>query len=121
MSPNLCKGQNGSGRFNLFFLQLQGMTREEYAEKIHKVKTQFEAEVVRPVEAVTLGLNKDTVYWQKGLLSTPPVSRFTHRLQHSCIPQGLCCHRKLIIIVICTALSPAIEAHKHAFGALIVR
>lgn len=52
---------------------MQKMTREEYTEMIHKIKAQFEAEVVRPVEAVMLGLNRDTVYWQKGLLSTPPV------------------------------------------------
>ena len=50
------------------------MSKQEYKEKMQKIKAQFEAEVVRPVEAVILGLNKDTVYWQKGLLSTPPVS-----------------------------------------------
>ena len=35
---------------------------------------ELEAKVVRPVEATLLGLQKDTVYWQRGLLASPAVS-----------------------------------------------
>lgn len=48
---------------------------QDHREVVKKVKASFEGTVVRPVEAVLLGLQKDTVYWQKGLLSSPPVSQ----------------------------------------------
>ena len=35
---------------------------------------ELEAKVVRPVEATLLGLQKDTVYWQRGLLASPTVT-----------------------------------------------
>ena len=52
----------------------QGDHAQVHDTKLKGIKVAFEGKVVRPVEAVSLGLQKDTVYWQKGLLSSPPVS-----------------------------------------------
>lgn len=37
---------------------------------------ELEGKIVRPVEATLLGLAKDTVYWQRGLLASPTVFAF---------------------------------------------
>lgn len=53
---------------------LQEGRSEQQSQRITEIKARFEATVVRNVETVLIGLQKDTVYWQKGLLSTPPAS-----------------------------------------------
>ena len=46
-------------------------------EMLQKLEGRLEGEIVRNMEAVLLGLQRDTVIWNRGLFATPPVSSQT--------------------------------------------
>ena len=48
-----------------------------------KLDSNLEKQVVAPVAAAVLGLRRDTVFWQKGLLSSPPVRQAKHAVPDS--------------------------------------
>jgi len=50
----------------------QGRKYDEVLEE-HKLEGLLEEKVVDPVEKTLLGLKRDTVYWQQGLLASPSV------------------------------------------------
>ncbi len=51
---------------------MQGEEVEDVEGK--EVRAELEAHVVQPIEAVLLGLTKDTVLWHRGFLSVPKVN-----------------------------------------------
>jgi hypothetical protein len=50
----------------------QGRKHDDVVEE-QKLETLLESKVVAPVEQTLLGLQRDTVYWQRGLLASPSV------------------------------------------------
>ena len=62
---------------HVILVRPQGKSEEAgaIAEKEEEFQRELEGHVVRPVEAVLLGLQRDTVIWHSGLLSSPPVRR----------------------------------------------
>ena len=62
-----------------FMLQTAQGTKLDSVMEEHSFAGELEAQVVKPVQATLLGLQKDTVYWQRGLLASPTVSlQLTH-------------------------------------------